>query len=533
MNSLKSADLSRATPTSLTHRILIDSHVHIYDCFDIDTFLASAWQNFSTQASQVGAQATFTAVLLLTESKQHNWFQTLSDTVGETLSPASPWTVLATAEPYSLKAVDHQGRTIYLIAGRQIVTAEKLEVLALICDRTFPDGRSTEATIADIQAAGGIAVLPWGMGKWVGERGQLVTRLLHQKHLSPLFLGDNSGRPGFWAKPSYFAQAEQPILLGTDPLPLKAEAHRPGKFGLMLVGILNENEPGKSLRTQLLNPAVHWQPYGHLENPWQFVRNQTAIRLNSPPALSPPMNNSPTLSDFPETADIETSSEDYATRFTGAIGQWLLQVQETATLNMLAAYPQAKVLDVGGGHGQLTQALIEAGYDVTVLGSAEACKTRIQTYIDQGQCAFQVGNVLDMPYPDHAFDVVISYRFLAHVAQWEKFLAELTRVAKQAVLVDYPTVRSINYITPLLFKLKKGLEGNTRPYTCYRETEITKHFQSLNFMQTDRYAQFALPMVIHRALKQPKISSFLEHCIRLTGMTRWLGSPVILKVSRP
>ena len=530
MKSLKSSVPSRAIPNN--HHILIDAHVHIYDCFNIDTLLASAWQNFSTQASQAGAQDTFTGVLLLTESHQHNWFQTLSDNVGEPLSPASPWTVFATAEPYSLKAMDNQGRTIYLMAGRQIVTAEKLEVLALICDRTFPNGLATETTIKAIQTAGGIAVLPWGVGKWVGHRGQLVTHLLHQKHLSPLFLGDNSGRPRFWAKPSYFAQAEHPILLGTDPLPLTAEAHRPGRFGLMLMEKLNENAPGSTLRAHLLNPAVRWQPYGHLENPWQFVRNQTALKLSPPPALSSPMENSPAPGEFPETADIETSSEAYATRYADAIGAWLLQVQETATLKMLEPYPNAKVLDVGGGHGQLTQALIERGYQVTVLGSAEACKTRIQPYLDRQQCFFEVGNVLDMPYSDRAFDVVISYRFLAHVTQWKKFLAELTRVAKQAVLVDYPTVRSINYATPLLFKLKKGLEGNTRPYTCYQETAITEQFQSLDFTQTDRYAQFALPMVIHRALKRPKISSLLERCIRLTGITHWLGSPVILKVSR-
>ena len=62
--------------------------------------------------------------------------------------------------------------------------------------------------------------------------------------------------------------------------------------------------------------------------------------------------------DFSETADIETSSDDYAARFAGEIGAWLLKVQEEATLRMLAAYPNAKILDVGGGHGQLTGALI-------------------------------------------------------------------------------------------------------------------------------------------------------------------------------
>ena len=67
-------------------------------------------------------------------------------------------------------------------------------------------------------------------------------------------------------------------------------------------------------------------------------------------------------SPFPETADIETSSDEYASRFSGEIGEWFLKVQEDATLGILAPFTQAKILDVGGGHGQLTGALIENNY---------------------------------------------------------------------------------------------------------------------------------------------------------------------------
>jgi SAM-dependent methyltransferase len=235
---------------------------------------------------------------------------------------------------------------------------------------------------------------------------------------------------------------------------------------------------------------------------------------------------------FPETADIETSSEDYASRFTGAIGDWLLKVQEKATLHMLSPYPGATVLDVGGGHGQITSALIENGYHTTVLGSDEICKKRIQAFVDQGLCKFDVGNVLDLPYPDRTFDVVISYRFLAHVSHWQKFLSELSRVADKAIIVDYPTVRSVNYIAPLLFNLKKGVERNTRPFICYQEAELLNYLHSLGMIQTDRYAQFFWPMVLHRMLKTPSLSSALEKFTQVLGLNYLLGSPVVLKMAK-
>lgn len=209
-----------------------------------------------------------------------------------------------------------------------------------------------------------------------------------------------------------------------------------------------------------------------------------------------------------------------------------MRVQEEATLRLLAPYLNAKVLDVGGGHGQLTNALVQNGYKVTVLGSAEACNLRIRDLVAEKRCSFDIGNILDLPYPNQAFDVVVSFRLLPHVAQWRRFLAELTRVARTAVIVDYPAVRSLNYFAPALFRYKKRLEGNTRPYTCFRENDLLDAMKSVGFTSADRFAEFCLPMVVHRILKMPRLSAGIEHVLRVLGMTSLFGSPVILKLVR-
>ena len=238
------------------------------------------------------------------------------------------------------------------------------------------------------------------------------------------------------------------------------------------------------------------------------------------------------MESFLETADIETSSDDYARRFAGEVGDWFLKVQEETTLRFLQPYPGATVLDVGGGHGQVTKALIENHYNLTVTGSDESCKNRIQQFVDAGQCRFEIGDVLHLPYDDQSFDVVLSYRLLPHVTHWQPFLAELARVARKAVILDYPEVQSINYIQPLLFKYKKNLEGNTRTYTCFRQKEVVDMFKQKGFAYSDHFRQFFLPMVLHRKLEQVSISSAAERVSRLMGFTSVLGSPVILKVVR-
>lgn len=231
---------------------------------------------------------------------------------------------------------------------------------------------------------------------------------------------------------------------------------------------------------------------------------------------------------FPETADIESSSDDYAARFSGASGQWMLEVQEKLTMRLLSPHGNAlTVLDVGGGHGQLARPLCAAGHDVTVLGSAPECAHRIQDLLTAGQCRFLVGNVIELPFEDHAFDVAISFRMLTHCGRWEKLVSELCRVARRAVVVDYPTSQSVNRIAPWLFEAKRKVETNTRTWHLFRHDEVTAAFDHSGYRLAKRLKQFFFPMVVHRMLNCRPLSAGLEAFARRVGLTQWAGSPVI------
>lgn len=235
---------------------------------------------------------------------------------------------------------------------------------------------------------------------------------------------------------------------------------------------------------------------------------------------------------YPETADIETSSDAYATRFAGAAGQWMLEVQERLTLAMLADRPGISILDVGGGHGQLAVPLCRDGYRVTVLGSAESCRRRVAGVVASGRCAFLTGNVIDLPFADRSFDVVISFRLLTHCVAWPVLIKELCRVARQSVIVDYPTSQGLNAIAPALFGAKKKLEGNTRHWRLFQHREVREAFAAQGFREVRRSPQFFLPMVLHRVLRSRVASAGLEGVCRALGMTRRWGSPVIAEWGR-
>ena len=231
---------------------------------------------------------------------------------------------------------------------------------------------------------------------------------------------------------------------------------------------------------------------------------------------------------FPETADIETASNEYATRFAGSVGAWMLDVQQSITMALINQSSPASILDVGGGHGQLAIPLYGAGYSITVVGSSESCRHRIRDIVDDDRCRFRVANLIDLPFEDDSFDLVISFRLLTHCQRWPKLIRELCRIARKQVIVDYPASESINAIAPALFDAKKKIEKNTRAWRLFSHREIATEFSRRGFMVETREAQFFLPMVLHRALRLRALSAAMESTSRTLGLTRRWGSPIIV-----
>ena len=266
--------MSSPSPTT----VLCDAHVHIYDCFDLDLFFDSAWRNFYQQAQLIESQTNFCAVLLLSEAKQDHWFLKLK----ENKSPANNWSFHETNEPTSLLAQDTNGHQILIINGRQIVTSENLEVLALATTEILADGEPISNVVDWVIKNDAIPVIPWGFGKWWGSRGNILSDILNHFTADKLFLGDNSGRPWFLGKPKHFDMAESEqrrILPGSDPLPFASETMRPGSVGFYFTGTFDKDTPAKCMRDHLKNPNTTIDNYMHRERLLPFIRNQVAMQI--------------------------------------------------------------------------------------------------------------------------------------------------------------------------------------------------------------------------------------------------------------
>jgi hypothetical protein len=258
--------------------MLVDGHVHIHDCFDVPEFLDAAAANLSAAAERLGLSRASAGCLLLVESQGVDQFARLADGTATT----GAWRVSPTEEPVSLIAHRPRALPIVLVAGRQIVSRERLEVLAIGTRATFADGRPLDEVLAGVMASDAVAIVPWGVGKWQGARGRLVADLLERDHDRPLFVGDNGGRLGLAPRPKLFAKARSrrvPVLAGSDPLPSPGQLAKVGGYGFVAEVDADARAPFAALRGYLGNLETSPRTFGRLESLPGFVRSQIAMQV--------------------------------------------------------------------------------------------------------------------------------------------------------------------------------------------------------------------------------------------------------------
>ena len=274
--------------------ILLDGHVHVHPAFDLDQMLDGAWRNFSQVASRLLADvANCSYVLLLAEGNGADAFATLLARAGQGNSGrAAAWNIRPTAEPDSLLAAKGE-KKIILIAGRQLISRERLELLSLFCPHVFSDNTFSLSELAErVVEKGGVPLLAWGVGKWFGRRGRVVQEFLADPPVPVFLVGDNGNRPWFWPYPALLAEAEGlgiAALAGSDPLPLANHACRAGSYGgLIKDAVLGEENPARTLK-KILWAGEEILPFGKGAGLLQFVFDQ--LRVNVQKRLRTPADN--------------------------------------------------------------------------------------------------------------------------------------------------------------------------------------------------------------------------------------------------
>jgi hypothetical protein len=267
--------------------MLIDSHVHIYSCFDIDDLLDSAAANFQRvgDASVAGRdRAKLVGCLALTETARDHVYAAIAS--GDRRWKPKRWSVRATQDDAAIVLRSPANEELVMLAGCQIATAERLEVLALATTKRYADRRPLTETLAALAADRVAAVIPWGFGKWWLGRGRLLEQLVKRSEPRAFFLGDSGSRPTGSPRPKLFDAAELngfQVLPGTDSFPYPSQQGKAGSFGFVLDSWRTDDRPAAEFRSQLArlrrSPPTFGSRVNLVEFSWLQVAMNARIRL--------------------------------------------------------------------------------------------------------------------------------------------------------------------------------------------------------------------------------------------------------------
>jgi hypothetical protein len=256
--------------------VFIDGHVHVYGCYDAAQVFDGAWRHVQAVTAKTGFANDFQCVLIFTESQGDQVFTELAQAKN-----IGRWQIARTGDSSALTLRRDDNARLVVVAGRQLVSAERLEVSAYFLAQPFADGAPLDTLLTQVDRAGGLPVLPWGVGKWLGSRGRHVeSRLMHSE--VRLMVSDNGGRPWLWPTPRLFRTAEQqgiPVLAGTDPLPRVSEQQQAGRFGFVLKGPLSFETPAQDLKQRLLSLECSPAHYGTRAGALNFFRSQLFMQV--------------------------------------------------------------------------------------------------------------------------------------------------------------------------------------------------------------------------------------------------------------
>jgi hypothetical protein len=202
---------------------LLDTHLHLYPNYDLPLAFNQLLDRSASQGTRVNR------VACLAERHDCHFHQQLSDgssrLSGFEVTPGIGNAITIKRES--------DGLQLSLLPGRQVITRENIEVLALACPEMIDDGQPALDVIYQINQLQRVPVLTWSPGKWFGERGKLVERLINELDKQDFLIGDTTLRPYGWSTPRLMKMAQDKgftVIAGSDPLPFSGEEHWLGAY---------------------------------------------------------------------------------------------------------------------------------------------------------------------------------------------------------------------------------------------------------------------------------------------------------------
>lgn len=221
-------------------------------------------------------------------------------------------------------------------------------------------------------------------------------------------------------------------------------------------------------------------------------------------------------------------------RFGGSIGRLIAETQEQVIASFLAPVEGKSVLDVGTGTGRAALALAARGARVTGVDASADMLAVAERRAAAAKLAvtFVHGDAHGLDFPDRSFDAVVCLRVLMHTPDWRRSLAELCRIARSRVVLDYPALGSAAAVHAATRRVAHAFGARVEAYRVFSDRAVAAALAANGFRIAGMHRQFVLPIALHKQLDSAAFTGRLERALARLGLTRLLGSPVTVVAER-
>lgn len=148
--------------------------------------------------------------------------------------------------------------------------------------------------------------------------------------------------------------------------------------------------------------------------------------------------------------------EDYDAWYDTPRGRWIGEREWTTVREALRLQPSDSVLDVGCGTGWFTRRAAAVATRVVGLDTDSASLDFARRKCTD-RTEYLLGDANVLPFPDAAFDKVMSVAALCFVSDWKRALSEIVRVSRHRFAIGLLNRTSLLY-------LRKGRRGGSGAY---------------------------------------------------------------------
>lgn len=196
-------------------------------------------------------------------------------------------------------------------------------------------------------------------------------------------------------------------------------------------------------------------------------------------------------------------------------GDYLIYVLHSATYDFALPYVAGKdVLDFGCGTGYGTARLAETAHRTTGVDIAPDAVAHAREHYQRDDLEFAtIGSidVVDLPFGDDSFDVVVSFQVIEHVVAVDRYLAEIRRVLRPG--------GTFLCVTPdrTLRLFPRQRPWNEFHVTEYAPGELAELLRS-RFADVELLGMTAGPQVLRAELRRYRRTRLLTYPVTFPGI---------------